>query len=493
MAIYNSNGQIIDAVNEKPQVTGLIANEYDATSTYSVGDYASHEGKVYKCKTAIATAENWNSAKWDEVVVGDEVNGLRGELDKIDIIKGAMAYCLKNIPFINASAYNTMIKCFTGDIYPNITAVYNKNSGVISYMTSLEDIKDDIVVTYYSDSESNGTVINKTDYTLSGSLGEGTNYLEVAYSNCITYISVKCYKNAHYYDLNNIMKISGNALLHANKYSGVVINMDSTQSEKKRTFVLDDGVTPFEIYQTGEDTEYYPIPVPPDAVRAVASISPSGRQLCIYTATYNSALNKCENVENSGYKNGEAYIEFIPSNNRILAITSRYSASDDEYVSEPTDFTLDFTKNRYHWNLNGLMKVNANALFRDNSQRGAVINNDSQQQGIKRTFVTSYGVSPFANISTGQEFDYYPIPAPDDATKVTVTITPSERQICVYIATYYESLNLYKDIALSGYQTGTAIMEFSAGANKYIAITSRYDASDSTYSTEPTGLTIDFE
>ena len=43
--------------------------EYDSTSTYAVGDLARHEGKTFKCKTAISTAEAWTSAHWEDVVV----------------------------------------------------------------------------------------------------------------------------------------------------------------------------------------------------------------------------------------------------------------------------------------------------------------------------------------------------------------------------------------------------------------------------------------
>lgn len=40
---------------------------YSNTSTYAVGDLCRHESFVYKCNTAISTAEEWNSAHWDKV------------------------------------------------------------------------------------------------------------------------------------------------------------------------------------------------------------------------------------------------------------------------------------------------------------------------------------------------------------------------------------------------------------------------------------------
>ena len=40
------------------------APAYSASSTYSVGDHCTYNGKLYVCSTAISTAEAWNSAHW---------------------------------------------------------------------------------------------------------------------------------------------------------------------------------------------------------------------------------------------------------------------------------------------------------------------------------------------------------------------------------------------------------------------------------------------
>ena len=51
-----------------------IAQEYDATSAYAVGDYCINGGLLYKCNTAIATGgETWTAAHWTKVSVVDEM------------------------------------------------------------------------------------------------------------------------------------------------------------------------------------------------------------------------------------------------------------------------------------------------------------------------------------------------------------------------------------------------------------------------------------
>lgn len=62
-------------------VAGDIAQAYDSTATYAVGDYCIHDNVLYKCSTAISTAEAWTAAHWTAVVVMDEVSDLEAKVD----------------------------------------------------------------------------------------------------------------------------------------------------------------------------------------------------------------------------------------------------------------------------------------------------------------------------------------------------------------------------------------------------------------------------
>lgn len=50
-----------------------FAGAYDSTATYAVGDYVVYEHGLYKCNTAITTAEAWTAAHWTQVSVADEL------------------------------------------------------------------------------------------------------------------------------------------------------------------------------------------------------------------------------------------------------------------------------------------------------------------------------------------------------------------------------------------------------------------------------------
>ena len=53
--------------------TEIIADDFDATSTYAVGNYVVYNGKLYKCTTAVSTAGQWDANDWTETIVMDEV------------------------------------------------------------------------------------------------------------------------------------------------------------------------------------------------------------------------------------------------------------------------------------------------------------------------------------------------------------------------------------------------------------------------------------
>ena len=59
--------------------TNVVAEEYDSSATYALGDYCIHDNKLYRCTTAISTAESWTSGHWSQVLVGDEL-GTKGSI-----------------------------------------------------------------------------------------------------------------------------------------------------------------------------------------------------------------------------------------------------------------------------------------------------------------------------------------------------------------------------------------------------------------------------
>lgn len=83
---FFKGGKRINTAEESPDISKVahnLAAEYDSTSTYAVGDYCTHDGTLYKCSTAINTAEAWTAAHWTAVTVTAEManSGGGGESD----------------------------------------------------------------------------------------------------------------------------------------------------------------------------------------------------------------------------------------------------------------------------------------------------------------------------------------------------------------------------------------------------------------------------
>ena len=64
--------------NYLPQTS--IAPVYSSSSTYDIGDYVSYQGKLYKCNTAITTAESWTSSHWTETNVMSAIGNINSVL-----------------------------------------------------------------------------------------------------------------------------------------------------------------------------------------------------------------------------------------------------------------------------------------------------------------------------------------------------------------------------------------------------------------------------
>lgn len=58
-----------EATEAAEGAVGMIAANYDATHTYALGDIVIHSGKLYRCKTAITTAEAWTASHWEQVTM----------------------------------------------------------------------------------------------------------------------------------------------------------------------------------------------------------------------------------------------------------------------------------------------------------------------------------------------------------------------------------------------------------------------------------------
>lgn len=93
MAIITSNEyDCIDFVNgsdtnrhflKDTAARAIIANDYDSTATYSIGDYCIYNGTLYYCNTAISTAQAWTEAHWTDITVTDALKDIQKDIGEV--------------------------------------------------------------------------------------------------------------------------------------------------------------------------------------------------------------------------------------------------------------------------------------------------------------------------------------------------------------------------------------------------------------------------
>lgn len=72
-------------MNNKPSESAdmdlsIVADEYSSKRTYAVGDFCLYKKAIYRCTTAVTTAELWNSGHWEKTSAGREIVGLVTDL-----------------------------------------------------------------------------------------------------------------------------------------------------------------------------------------------------------------------------------------------------------------------------------------------------------------------------------------------------------------------------------------------------------------------------
>ena len=81
-AIADLNSAIGQIPASYANVMAAIAPTYSGSALYPVGAYAWYNGSLYRCITAITTAEAWTAGHWTAAVLGNDVGDLKSAFDE---------------------------------------------------------------------------------------------------------------------------------------------------------------------------------------------------------------------------------------------------------------------------------------------------------------------------------------------------------------------------------------------------------------------------
>lgn len=161
------------------QIDGALALAYSSSATYEVGDYVMHSGGLYRCISAISTAEAWTAAHWTQVAMGDEVADLKtdlGETNEKDILLNPNKGYIKTdgTPATGSNLYYASINVLKGESYKICAVAGSSTLRLYVFVANGE------VVELYQ-IESSGTVHNY-DVTFTAPQ-DGTLYINTSLAN----------------------------------------------------------------------------------------------------------------------------------------------------------------------------------------------------------------------------------------------------------------------------------------------------------------------
>ena len=80
----SQQGKAADAKAVGDALKAQIAPAYSTSSTYAVGDLVLYNNALYRCKTAITTAEAWTPAHWEATIIGAELSQQKNAISQLD-------------------------------------------------------------------------------------------------------------------------------------------------------------------------------------------------------------------------------------------------------------------------------------------------------------------------------------------------------------------------------------------------------------------------
>lgn len=187
-------GKAADAKAVGDALKAGIAPAYSASSTYAVGEYVMYNNALYRCTTAITTAEAWTAAHWTAAQIGEDLTDCSrqlSDLGNVTAFKEAILQLAQKVAYTDEHGqdyYNDLVDAlYTAPL--SITAVYSQGQNYVWTDDNLDTLKRDLVVTAnYSGGFTQ--ILPAESYTLTGNLTAGESVITVTYRSLSTVFSV---------------------------------------------------------------------------------------------------------------------------------------------------------------------------------------------------------------------------------------------------------------------------------------------------------------
>ena len=97
------NPDTVEVITEE-DLGNIVAGEFDSASAYAVGDYCTHDAKLYIAKTATAANDGWIAARWQQVTVMGTLNDEVGNLKESTSAEKTYAFTIGGLSTSSSTA-----------------------------------------------------------------------------------------------------------------------------------------------------------------------------------------------------------------------------------------------------------------------------------------------------------------------------------------------------------------------------------------------------
>ena len=212
-----------------------------------------------------------------------------------DDAKIALLNCFAHVAWTDEHGqdyYDALEAALYGDAYPKITAVFDAGLNVIYTDDALDTLKQYLTVKYYETEESSGVTVASTDYTLLGTLEEGSNTIRATYEglsapfvvdNVVDFYNIWEW-STEYNDVGKLLK--NDSVLDITK-DGIRYGFTTILGQESRFGVhVARGKQAAIIQATGLPSDRFPVPVPKTATKVTVTVTPSTDKLFGYIGQY---------------------------------------------------------------------------------------------------------------------------------------------------------------------------------------------------------------
>lgn len=305
---------------------GVTASAYSSSSTYAVGDYVIHNSNLYRCTTAITTAESFTAAHWTQVVLGDDVSDLKSEINTLE--NGGQNFSDGYGITINGTVVATEGVCLSDFIpvegstgYVTVSSAHTPSPR--SNLNIIEYTADKAFVDYWGANPTKSFTTNAATRYIRFSFDDGFEATVTKYAT-----SEIIYKATQTESLNERIDSRAETVVQATDWDNVI---PSSRHDPNTNYIDPEKVTSGYInangvytpYETLQCTDYIPLEAGKTYYKGIG----------VYGGTYYGYYDEDYNVVASGSTLGELASPFVvPNNAKFGRFTLGNNAVGDDIV-----------------------------------------------------------------------------------------------------------------------------------------------------------------